>query len=390
VSKGSPNKETFCSYPFENLFLETDGKVKPCCAMEGSLGNIKEIPIKEIVDGPLIKEMRESICNGEWHPACIGCKTYESKGMESQRSQNALGRWDDLVDKITPDYFALKETDLRWSNTCNLSCTYCGPHFSSQWARVKNDYKWKNLPDTPDSMIDYMFTVHGDTYKSASLLGGEPLLLKPNLKLIEKAKDSEDFKFFVLSNFMSPMETNDIAQALLEFPQVQWQVSFECIGPRFEYVRHNGVWDIFEHNLRYIHERSGQKIRVFPTYCVYSALNLAEFYDYVLNSDIFDRNIGWTGLITPRALDIMEQKPHIKEEALKQLDLVLNNVDIGPKEPQHQLLLGFKKALEDRLCESGEDFTSFHAMTDRLLGKIKGPLTEDKLPSKKLWPILFR
>ena len=358
--------------------------------MEGSLGNIKEIPIKEIVDGPLIKEMRESICNGEWHPACIGCKTYESKGMESQRSQNALGRWDDLKDKITPDYFALKETDLRWSNTCNLSCTYCGPHFSSQWARVKNDYKWKNLPDTPDSMIDYMFTVHGDTYKSASLLGGEPLLLKPNLKLIEKAKDSEDFKFFVLSNFMSPMETNDIAQALLEFPQVQWQVSFECIGPRFEYVRHNGVWDIFEHNLRYIHERSGQKIRVFPTYCVYSALNLAEFYDYVLNSDIFDRNIGWTGLITPRALDIMEQKPHIKEEALKQLDLVLKNIDIGPKEPQHQLLLGFKKALEDRLCESGEDFTSFHAMTDRLLGKIKGPLTEDKLPSKKLWPILFR
>lgn len=358
--------------------------------MEGSLGNIKEIPIKEIVDGPLIKEMRESICNGEWHPACIGCKTYESKGMESQRSQNALGRWDDLVDKITPDYFALKETDLRWSNTCNLSCTYCGPHFSSQWARVKNDYKWKNLPDTPDTMIDYMFTVHGDTYKSASLLGGEPLLLKPNLKLIERAKRSGEFKFFVLSNFMSPMETNDIAQALLDFPHVQWQVSFECIGPRFEYVRHNGVWDTFEHNLRYIHERSGEKIRVFPTYCVYSALNLSEFYDYVLNSDIFDRNIGWTGLITPQALDIMEQKPHIKEEALKQLDLVLNNIDFHPKEPQLQLLLGFKKALEDRLDEPGKDFTNFHAMTDRLLGKIKGPLTEDKLPSKKLWPILFR
>ena len=67
-----------------------------------------------------------------------------------------------------------------------------------------------------------------------------------------------------------------------------------------------------------------------------------------------------------------------------------DEIEIDKLKLLEEKIVHLEHLLEDKLDEPGEDFTSFHAMTDRLLGKIKGPLTEDKLPSKKLWPILFR
>lgn len=363
------NKDTFCSYPFQSLFLETGGEVKPCCAMEGSLGNIKTTPLKDIMEGKLATEIRESISNGKWHPACIDCKVSESKGMESQRS-SSLHKFDEMKDIIHPEYFKLNDTDIRWSNTCNLSCTYCDSHFSSQWAKVKDDRVWIQPKSAPEQLIEYL-EEHRETYKEANLLGGEPLLLKPNLKL---AETFPDIKFNVLSNLMAPLETNKIAQKLLELPNVQWQVSFETIGKRFEYVRHNGDWNVFQSNLKYIYERAGQ-LKAFPTYCVYSALSLYEFCDYIYSTEYFDDYI-WTGLVYPKELDITLQTPFIKQRAIEEIDKVFYKYGDIPQ------LKEFRRALEKRLSEPGADYTDYHHNIDRMLGK--DVVTED------LWPELIR
>ena len=55
------NKETFCSYPFESLFLETGGTVKPCCSLIGTMGNIKDKPLKEILEGGVAREIRSYV-----------------------------------------------------------------------------------------------------------------------------------------------------------------------------------------------------------------------------------------------------------------------------------------------------------------------------------------
>ena len=318
------NKETFCSYPFESLFLETGGNVKPCCSLIGTMGNIKDKPLKEILEGGVAREIRESITKGEWHPQCYDCKLAESKGMKTQRnSEEIQAKFDDMKDIIHPDYFKLHDTDIRWNNTCNLSCTYCDSHFSSQWANAKNNTAWKQKQDAPEILIEYL-EEHKDTYKEANLLGGEPLLLKPNLKLLETFPD---IKYNVLSNLSAPLQTNKIAQKLLTLPNVQWQVSFETLGKRFEYVRNGGDWVTFESNVKYIYENSGKKLSPFPTYCVYPALYLEEYCDYIYDSPYF-HNPQWTGLVHPHQLDITLQSPTIKRKALDELDKVLSKRDI--------------------------------------------------------------
>ena len=318
------NKETFCSYPFESLFLETGGTVKPCCSLIGTMGNIKDKPLKEILEGGVAREIRESITKGEWHPQCGSCKLSESRGMKTQRSSEEVqAKFEEMKDIIHPDYFELHDTDIRWNNTCNLSCTYCAPHFSSQWANAKGDTKWKQKQDAPELLIEYL-EEHRDTYKTAHLLGGEPLLLKPNLKLIETFPD---IKYNVLSNLSAPLQTNKIAQKLLTLPNVRWQVSFETIGKRFEYVRNGGDWDTFESNIKYIYETSGKKLKPFPTLCVYPALYLEEYCDYIYDSDYFQKP-QWTGLSNPHQLVLNLQSPFIKRKALDQIDKVLAYRDI--------------------------------------------------------------
>jgi len=319
-----PNKETFCSYPFESLFLETSGNVKPCCSLKETLGNIKDNSLKEIMEGKLATDIRASITDGKWHPACLDCKLAESKGMVSQRiGPHIITKYDGMKDIIHKDYFKLNDTDIRWSNTCNLSCTYCDSHFSSQWANAKDNTEWKQRKDAPEQLIEYL-EEHRETYIEANLLGGEPLLLKPNLKL---AETFPNIKYNVLSNLSAPLQTNKIAQKLLTLPNVQWQVSFETIGKRFEYVRNGAQWETFESNIKYIYEQSGKKILVFPTYCVYPALHLDEFCDYIYNSPYFS-DVIWTGLVHPHQLDITLQSPAIKRKALDELDKVLAKRDI--------------------------------------------------------------
>ena len=319
-----PNKETFCSYPFESLFLETSGNVKPCCSLKENLGNIKDNSLKEIMEGKLATDIRASITDGKWHPACLDCKLAESKGMVSQRiGPHIITKYDGMKDIIHKDYFKLNDTDIRWSNTCNLSCTYCDSHFSSQWANAKDNTEWKQRKDAPEQLIEYL-EEHRETYVEANLLGGEPLLLKPNLKL---AETFPNIKYNVLSNLSAPLQTNKIAQKLLTLPNVQWQVSFETIGKRFEYVRNGAQWETFESNIKYIYEQSGKKILVFPTYCVYPALHLDEFCDYIYNSPYFS-DVIWTGLVHPHQLDITLQSPAIKRKALDELDKVLAKRDI--------------------------------------------------------------
>ena len=108
---------------------------------------------------------------------------------------------------------------------------------------------------------------------------------------------------------------------------MQWQVSFEALGKRFEYVRNGAEWNTFESNVKYIYEQTGRPLLVFPTYCVYPALYLDEFCDYIYDSPYFS-DVMWTGLVHPHQLDITLQSPTIKRKALDELDKVLAKRDI--------------------------------------------------------------
>lgn len=299
--------KSLCTYPFESFFLNTNGEVKFCCASDLSLGNINEEPLEKILNNQISNEIRSDIFAGRWHEKnCSYCKKIESVGGISQRS---------IPETQPTGQYNLTNFDVRWTNTCNLSCIYCNSQFSSKWASLRNEQSNLNKEVAEKNVFDFI-DFNRERIQKINLLGGEPLLQKQNLQLVDMLPEKE---YYILTNLTVDIKTNPVAQKLISNPNVTWGVSFETIGDRFEYVRHGSSWKTFEDNIKYVCDMTGKKINAHPVYFLYSSLRLVEYCDYVLNSEYFE-SVYWQCLTTPPSLSIFSHHPEIRTMALMQLE----------------------------------------------------------------------
>ena len=67
------------------------------------------------------------------------------------------------------------------------------------------------------------------------MVGGEPLLMKENADLLELIPDN--VKVDVISNFSTDVTKSKVFEKLLKRPKVNWHISIENGGERYEYVR---------------------------------------------------------------------------------------------------------------------------------------------------------
>ena len=93
----------------------------PCCAYQNKHKNY--VPnIQDLLDNPVMNEIREGFKEDWKRPECIDCVHNEQMGKDSKRLRslkrpaNQITRW-----------------DLRPGNTCNLKCAMCNPWNSSKW-----------------------------------------------------------------------------------------------------------------------------------------------------------------------------------------------------------------------------------------------------------------
>lgn len=317
-------KETFCSNPFSALFLGSDGGVRPCCSLRGELGNINENSIEEIIQGEIATSIRRSIINGEMHAMCSQCQELESRGARTERlgTINFYHKFKDYTEKD----FLLEKLDLRWSNTCNLTCNYCYEYFSSKWAEIKGIKINANKETAEEKVFSFIEKNQRDnpnTRYNVNLLGGEPLLQKPNTRLIELIKNNSNI--YILTNLTVPLETNKVANLLLESSNVDWGISFETIGNRFEYVRKGGDWNQLVKNLRFLNKRN-RIIDSHPLYCLYSAFNLVEYFEFLGEEGYFHKQY-WQVLQNIPGLDVFRLPYKMKVKAIKELETCFNRYE---------------------------------------------------------------
>ena len=163
------------------LFLGVDNKIKTCCA-GNDLCSITENTIDEIFSNDYYKEIKNTLERKEIPDYCKLCDKHEKDVPGSSQAN--------YFKKFTSDGTRkLKQIDLRWSNTCNLSCRYCNTTDSSSWQKLTNiplttvnrEY-YQSVFDNIERNIDYI--------EEVSLIGGEPLMLKQNEQLlIHKRKE---------------------------------------------------------------------------------------------------------------------------------------------------------------------------------------------------------
>lgn len=321
------NKETFCALPFTEIFLGPDGMVKPCCSSNTAIGDLNTNTIQEILQNERSLDLRRSILRGEWHPSCIQCKRQESQGIRSERDL----RLDDFIQRngqVDETFFKLVRLDLRWSNTCNLSCTYCYEYFSSKWAEIKG-IKVNAVVDENEQSLFLLIEQHKDSVENILMLGGEPLLQKQNGRLIDLVANKS---FYVLTNLAVPLPNNKVAQKLLQVPDLHIGVSFETVGDRYEYVRHGAQWAVFDSNLDYVKaQRPSVEIDAHSLYSIYSAFNLIEFYEYITSKQI--SKVFWNLLESSgenEHASVFKLTRELKDQAIVEIDRVLERFPGAP------------------------------------------------------------
>lgn len=315
---------TFCREPWTGIFIGPNSDVRTCCPGEIQLGDITQQSLQDILTSDKAKSIRQEILDGKWSANCEICRVIESNGVRSYRNPKQQG----LEDLLTNDPmgFRLESMDVRWRNTCQLTCRYCDPKFSSSWANVlkvniKNDSGY--YPDTLDWLKQNSLTV-----EKISLLGGEPLLIKENADLL-KLFDNKNIVIELVTGFSVDLSKSTVWQEVEKFNQPMVSISFENTGPRFEYVRRGASWPLVRSNIKWVKENFPTFIlRALPVYNLYSAVDLDNFYNFVEEVD-FDV-VHWNMIKWPDELNMGNFGPEIKSLASKHVNRVLDRLGNRP------------------------------------------------------------
>jgi hypothetical protein len=171
---------------------------------------------------------------------------------------------------------------------------------------------------------------HHDHIHEVALVGGEPLLLPENDRLLDVIPKSAIVT--LITNLNVDLQTNKIFRKLAQRQRVGWSMSFDNIGPRFEYVRHGGSWSVLQENLKTIQGLMKSQAHwggVHAVYSIYNATRLCEFRQFVQSVDV---TVLWQNLFQPEYLDPFLHGPAVAELARKEIEQFYNMSIATPAE----------------------------------------------------------
>jgi MoaA/NifB/PqqE/SkfB family radical SAM enzyme len=309
-----------CAAPWRGLHINPRGDIKTCCAGDPNmLGNLNSQTIEEVLHGPILQEIRQTIRSGQLHEQyCYNCIQAERYGRSERDWHNRLNP-DFDSDAVSDTEHLPALIDVRWNTTCNLSCNYCAPACSSVWATLKGVPVKSGARPYYEQVCDYL-EQHKASIREVALVGGEPLLLPENNRLLNVIPESATVT--LITNASVDLESNKIFKKLATRQRVGWSLSFDNTESRFEYVRNGAEWNKLLHNLDLIQAlmKNGQWGGIHAVYNIYNATHLVEFTQFARARGL---SIQWQSLYQPDCLDPARLGPAIAELAREEIAQLL-------------------------------------------------------------------
>lgn len=244
-------------------------------------GNFHNTPVK-IQD-------RSIMLQGQWPGnGCDYCRDIEHAGGTSDRQfQNKIPDmypneldYNNALTTVSPTVL-----EVFFSNTCNLACVYCNAKYSSAIQAENKKFGGAILPEFNFEYSDNQykdlvpkfwewFENNYKTLKRLQILGGEPLIQKDVLRLIDffESNPHPDLEFNLVTNLsMSRELLNPILDKLKNLKEtnklkrIDIQVSVDCWGKQQEYIRHGFNLELFDENLLLLIEKSSFRIGLLST-----------------------------------------------------------------------------------------------------------------------------
>jgi MoaA/NifB/PqqE/SkfB family radical SAM enzyme len=308
----------FCAAPWRGLHINSRGDVKTCCAGNPNLlGNLNSQSIEQILNSDLMAEIRQDLSHGRAHKYCSNCVKAERFGADSERAwHNNVNPGFDYATAGDKYHYPVI-VDVRWNTTCNLSCNYCGEFCSSKWAAIKGIPVKSGARPYYDQVCDFI-EQHQDAIHEVALVGGEPLMLPENSRLLDVIP--KDAIVTLITNLSVDLENNKIFQKLATRNKVGWSMSFDNVGNQLEYVRHGAAWDKIKHNFALIKDlmtTQGQWGGIHAVYNMYNATRICELREFAEETGT---SVLWQNLFQPEYLDPFLHGPKVAALAAAEIE----------------------------------------------------------------------
>jgi MoaA/NifB/PqqE/SkfB family radical SAM enzyme len=316
----------FCPMPWTGLMYNFDGTVKNCIRSAGRLGNIRDATIEEILSGSINQDTQQRMLQDQPGLDCHTCYDLENGKKSFDIISDRIFYIRELKHVHASTYVQgnhhLKTIDVRWSNLCNFACVYCSADFSSQWANELNI-----RPVRPDSQQlqqfkDHIFN-HAANLKHVYLAGGEPLLMKENLELLELLKQYNPGVNLRINTNLSKVDTR-IFDLICEFKNVHWTVSVETMAEEFEYIRYGGSWQDFLDNLDVI-SNLDHKISFNMLHFLLNYRSIFQCIDYLRSLGFHANSFIAGALLAPLYLNIRHLPDHVLKSVQDELESRIND-----------------------------------------------------------------
>jgi len=311
----------FCPMPWTGMMYNFDGTVKNCIRSDFSkpIGNIQNNPIESILLGNENTSRQKSIVDQQPVPSCHTCYDLERGKKGFDHISDRIFYIRELKNTPTDAYqvgkFNLQAIDIRWTNLCNFACVYCGPEFSSKWSEELKIRQSVPTQQQLDDFKNYIYD-HADQLQHVYLAGGEPLLMKENLALLEKLNPNTNIR---INTNLSKVDTQ-VFEEVCKFKNVHWTVSVETTEQEFEYIRFGGRWQDFLENLNAI-RKLDHKISFNMLWFLLNYDSIFDCVDHLRNLGFHSNSFIIGALLTPDYLNIR----HLPEPVLNSLKLKLES-----------------------------------------------------------------
>lgn len=310
----------FCPMPWTGLMYNFDGTVKNCIRSANPIGNIQHNTVDEILHGAANVDTQQQMLADKPGSGCYPCYELEGNKQKHNIVSDRIFYIRELkhvpLDVYRENNHELNAIDVRWSNLCNFACVYCSPEYSSQWASELKVFS--SVPDAgqKEEFKKYIFE-RAPQLKHVYLAGGEPLLMKENLELLECLKQTNPNVNLRINTNLSKVDTK-VFDLICEFPNVHWTVSVESMATEFEYIRFGGRWQDFLLNLAHI-KTLDHKISFNMLWFLLNYKSLFDCVDFFRSQGFHPNSFIIGALLGPLYLNIR----HLPETVLKSLEAVL-------------------------------------------------------------------
>jgi hypothetical protein len=263
----------FCPLPWIHQFIQPSG-IKVCCSNTEQLAVTSE----EFQRSEFLQDIKQTILSGCAPKSCEVCVKNEANNLTSTRT-DALRDWPTYTAKTVPH--AIKYLDLRYDNLCNFSCRTCEPNFSTSISKELEEHSElrrfynTNFVKLNRDNISSEIKEHYLTLRRLNLTGGEPLLIKENLKILQELIDLDrtDVQLIITTNVSTV--NPKMLMLISQFDDVHWTLSIDAIEDAAEYIRYGSKWSVIEKN---VHDILGleHSVAINTTISAYSVLTLSK------------------------------------------------------------------------------------------------------------------